>query len=58
VEVPEMGLNFWQIKFAIASGDFEALSDVNRRVIHVHLSKNYIEGLKSFSKVFSRAVRI
>ncbi len=56
--VPGFGVSFWHIQFAQAVGDFEALSQINRRVIHVHLPSDYKLGLRSFSKVLSRAARL
>ncbi len=56
--VPGFGVSFWHIQFAQAVGDFEALSQINRRVIHVHLPSDYRLGLRSFSKVLSRAARL
>jgi len=53
-----LDLTFWDIQFAQALGDFQALSEGRKRVIHVHLPEDYLLGLRSFSKVFSRAVRI
>ncbi|MDA8162499.1 MAG: hypothetical protein M0022_06295 [Desulfobacteraceae bacterium] len=57
-DIPDLGVSFWHLQFAQALGDFEALSEANRRVIHVHLPGDYILGLRSFSKLFSRAVRL
>ncbi len=56
--VPGFGMSFWHIQFAQAIGDFEALNHINRRVIHVHLPSDYKLGLRSFSKVLSRAARL
>ncbi len=56
--VPGFGVSFWHIQFAQAVGDFEALSQLNRRVIHVHLPSDYRLGLRSFGKVLSRAARL
>ncbi len=56
--VPGFGVSFWHIQFAQAVGDFEALSQINRRVIHVHLPSDYQLGLRSFGKVLSRAARL
>jgi len=56
--VPGFDASFWHIQFAQAVGDFRALSEAGRRVIHIHLPENYRMGLKSFSKVFSRAARL
>ena len=56
--VPGFGTSFWHIQFAQAVGDFEALSQINRRVIHVHLPADYRLGIRSFSKVLSRAARL
>ncbi len=56
--VPGFGVSFWHIEFAQAVGDFEALSGINRRVVHVHLPSDYRLGLRSFGKVLSRAARL
>jgi len=56
--VPGFGVSFWHIQFAQAVGDFEALNQINRRVIHVHLPSDYKLGLRSFAKVLSRAARL
>ncbi len=57
-EVPGYGVSFWHMQFAQAVGDFEALEEGNRRVIHVHLPSDYMLGMKSFVKVLSRAARL
>ena len=57
-EVPGFGTSFWHIQFSQALGDFEALAQESKRVIHVHLASDYLLGLKSFAKVLSRAVRM
>lgn len=56
--IPDLGVSFWHIQFAQAIGDFQALSEVGKRVIHVHLPADYKMGLRSFSKVFLRAARL
>ncbi len=56
--VPGFGMSFWHIQFAQAIADFEALNQLNRRVVHVHLPSDYHLGLRSFSKVLSRAARL
>jgi glucose-6-phosphate isomerase/transaldolase/glucose-6-phosphate isomerase len=50
--------SLWHIQFAQAVGDFEALQSIGRRVVHIHLPADYKLGLKSFSKVLSRAARL
>lgn len=50
--------SLWHIQFSQAVGDFEALQSIGRRVIHIHLPADYKIGLKSFSKVLSRAARL
>ncbi len=55
--IPGMGISFWHLQFAQAAGDFEALSQVQKRVIHVHFGEDYLLGLQSFAKVFARAIR-
>jgi len=56
--IPDFGVSFWHIQFAQAVGDFEALSDARFRAIHVHLPPDYRLGLRNFSKVLSRSVRM
>lgn len=56
--IPDLGVSFWHLEFAQAAGDFEALSQARRRAIHIHLPSDYILGLKSFAKLFSRAARL
>lgn len=56
-EIPGVGCSFWHLQFAQACGDFDALSEVNRRVIHVHLASDYKTALRGFSKLFTRAIR-
>ncbi len=57
-EIPGFGVSFWHLQFAQAVGDFEALESINRRVVHVHLPSDYMLGMKSFTKVLSRAARL
>lgn len=56
--IPDFGVSFWHLQFAQAVGDFHALSDVGKRVIHIHLPADHKMGLRSFSKVFLRAARL
>ncbi len=56
--IPDFNIDFWQLQLAQAIGDFEAMSDLNKRVIHIHLPEDYLEGLKTFSSVYSRAIMI
>jgi len=56
--IPDLGINFWQLQFAQAIGDFEAMSELNKRVIHIHLPEDYLDGLKKFTSVYSRAIMI
>ena len=57
-EVPGYGMSFWHIQFSQALGDFEALSQENRRVLHVHLPSDYMMGLETFKRVLSRAIKL
>ncbi len=57
-EIPGFGVSFWHMQFAQAVGDFEALEEINRRVVHIHLPSDYMLGMKSFAKVLSRAARL
>ena len=57
-EIPGFGMSFWHMQFAQAVGDFEALGQANKRVIHVHLPANYMTGLETFKRVLSRAIRL
>ena len=56
--VPGLGMSLWHLQFAQAAGDFEALSEARRRVIHLHLPADWRLGLDTFKRVFSRAVRL
>jgi glucose-6-phosphate isomerase/transaldolase/glucose-6-phosphate isomerase len=56
--IPDFNINFWQLQLAQAIGDFEAMSELNKRVIHIHLPEDYLQGLKTFSAVYSRAIMI
>lgn len=56
--IPDLDVSFWHIQFAQAVGDFEALSDGRFRSIHLHLPPDYRLGLRDFSKVLSRSVRM
>jgi len=57
-EIPGLGMSFWHIQFAQALGDFEALSEAERRVLHVHLPADYMIGLETFKRVLSRAIKL
>ena len=57
-EIPGFGMSFWHMEFAQAVGDFEALAQANKRVIHIHLSADYMTGLETFKRVLSRAIRL
>ena len=57
-EIPGFGVSFWHMQFAQAVGDFEAMEEKNKRVVHIHLPSDYMLGMKSFVKVLSRAARL
>ncbi len=57
-EIPGFGVSFWHMQFAQAVGDFEAMEEKHKRVIHIHLPADYMLGMKSFVKVLSRAARL
>ena len=57
-EIPGFGISFWHMQFAQAVGDFQALEESGKRVVHVHLPSDYMLGMKSFAKVLSRAARL
>ncbi len=44
-EIPGMGVSFGQLKTAQALGDIGALEENGRRVIHVHLGEDVVDGL-------------
>ncbi|MDP3684418.1 MAG: hypothetical protein Q8S01_10845 [Ignavibacteria bacterium] len=49
VVVPEQGYSFGVLITAQAQGDFNALSNKNRRVISLHISGNLVEAINSIS---------
>ncbi len=57
-EIPGIGCSFWHLQFAQACGDFDALSELHRRVIHLHLASDYKTALRGFSKLFIRAIKL
>lgn len=57
-KISEYNASFWHIQFAQAVGDFEALQETGKRVIHIHLSSDYLLGLKSLQKMISRASKL
>ncbi len=57
-EIPGMGMSMWHVQFAQALGDFEALSQANRRVVHVHLPADYHLGMEVFHRILSRAAKL
>ncbi|WP_457755716.1 phosphoheptose isomerase [Thermodesulfatator indicus] len=56
--IPEFGFTFWDLEFAQAYGDFQALSEDNRPVLHIHLTDNYIEDLKKFYQFMEEVTRL
>ncbi len=57
-EIPGFGVSFWHMQFAQAVGDFEAMEEKQKRVVHIHLPADYMLGMRSFVKVLSRAARL
>ena len=57
-EIPGAGYTFWDLQFAQACGDFQALSEDERPVIHIHLSENYKEELKRFYQFMEEITRL
>ncbi len=56
--IPDEGYTFWDLQFAQAFGDFQALSEDERPVIHIHLSENYKEDLKRFYSFMEEITRL
>ena len=56
--IPGWGYTFWDLEFAQAYGDFQALSEQERPVLHIHLSKNYKEDLKKFYRFMEEITRL
>ncbi len=56
--IPEFGFTFWDLQFAQAYGDFQALDESQRAVIHIHLSENYREDLKGFYQLMEEVTRL
>jgi hypothetical protein len=46
LQVPEQKYTFGVVKSAQARGDFQVLTDRNRRALRVHLGENVSEGLE------------
>ncbi len=56
--IPGEGWTFWDLQFAQAYGDFRALEEAKRPVIHLHLSENYREDLKKLYNLLEEALRL
>ncbi len=56
--IPEFGYTFWDLQFAQAYGDFQALEESERAVIHIHLGENYKEDLKKFYQFMEEITRL
>ncbi|NPA49328.1 MAG: phosphoheptose isomerase [Thermodesulfobacteria bacterium] len=56
--IPGEGYTFWDLQFAQAYGDFQALSEDERPVIHIHLSEDYKEDLKRFYNFMEEITRL
>ncbi len=56
--IPGENLTFWDLQFAQAYGDFRALEEAKRPVIHIHLSENYREDLQNLYQLFEQALRL
>ena len=56
--IPGWGYTFWDLEFAQAYGDFQALSEQDRPVIHLHLSENYKEDLQKFYRFMEEITRL
>ncbi|HIE32581.1 MAG TPA: phosphoheptose isomerase [Thermodesulfobacteriaceae bacterium] len=56
--IPGEDITFWDLQFAQAYGDFRALEEAKRPVIHIHLGENYQEDLKRLYDLFEEALRL
>ncbi len=56
--IPSEDITFWDLQFAQAFGDFKALEESKRPVIHLHLTENYMEDLKKLYELFEQALRL
>ncbi len=56
--IPGFGYTFWDLQFAQAYGDFQALEESERAVVHIHLSENYKEDLKKFYQFMEEVTRL
>ncbi len=56
--IPGEGVTFWDLQFAQAYGDFRALEEAGRPVIHLHLTENYREDLRKLYALFEQALRL
>ncbi|QJA06582.1 phosphoheptose isomerase [Thermosulfurimonas marina] len=56
--IPGEGITFWDLQFAQAYGDFRALEEAGRPVIHLHLTEDYREDLRKLYQIFEEALRL
>ncbi len=56
--VPGEGYTLWDLQFAQAYGDFQALSDLERQVIHIHLGENYRKELEDFAAFLKETIEL
>ncbi len=56
--IPGFGYTFWDLQFAQAYGDFQALEESERAVIHIHMQENYKEDLKRFYQFMEEITRL
>lgn len=56
--IPGEEITFWDLQFAQAYGDFRALEEAHRPVIHLHLTENYREELRKLYEVFEESLRL
>jgi hypothetical protein len=54
--VPDQKYTFSTVKLAQARGDFEVLSQRDRRALRIHLGDNADAGLKTLSKLLAEAL--
>ena len=54
--VPDQKYSFSTVKLAQARGDFEVLSQRDRRALRIHLGNNADDGLKKLSKLMTEAL--
>ncbi|WP_456434166.1 phosphoheptose isomerase [Thermosulfuriphilus sp.] len=57
-KVPGEAYTLWDLQFAQAYGDFQALSDLERQVIHIHLGEDYRKELEAFAEFLKETIEL